>query len=130
MLHTSNLEATVANLCEADVRRAETEQALASANKNNAPLTKRLKGMQERRTALLARLKVKKKAEAKNTEEKHKAEVQALQSEVNATKEKHKAEVQVLQSEVYATKEKVRVLTAQVIALEEELQAAKAVRFL
>ena len=61
------------------------------------------------------------KAEAKTTEEKHKAEAKN-------TEEKHKAEVELLQSEVKATKDKVGVLTAQVIALEEELQEAKAVR--
>ncbi len=121
MLQTSTLEAKVADLCEADVRRAEAEHALASANRKNASLMKGRKGIQDRGKARLARLKVNKMEEGKTTEEKHKAEAKN-------TEEKHKAEVELLQSEVKATKEKAGVLTAQVIALEEELQEAKAVR--
>jgi hypothetical protein len=88
--------------------------------------------MQDRGKARLARLKVAKMEEGKTREDKHKAEAKTTEekhkAEAKNTEEKHKAEVELLQSEVKATKDKVGVLTAQVIALEEELQEAKAVR--
>ena len=102
----------VACLGEAAVGRSVAEEALASALKTNTSLVKGLKRTKERVTAGQKRLKETYKEDANKRDEQHKGEKCALEIEVNKT-----------QAIVQA-------LTAQVIALQEELQQAKAVRVL
>jgi hypothetical protein len=110
--HTNKLEEKVACLGEAAVGRSVAEEALASALKTNTSLVKGLKRTKERVTAGQKRLKEAYKEDANKRDAKHKGEKRALEIEVNKT-----------QAIVQA-------LTAQVIALQEELQQAKAVRVL
>ncbi len=112
MEHTNKLVAKVADLGEAAVGRAVAEEALARTLKTNRSLIKGLKRTKERVTAGQARLKNNHKEDGKKRDAQHKREKHALEIEVNKTK----AEVDAL--------------TAQVIALQEELQQAKAVRAL
>ena len=110
--HTNKLEEKVACLGEAAVGRSVAEEALASALKTNTSLVKGLKRTKERVTAGQKRLKEAYKEDANKRDKQHKGEKRALEIEVNKTQAK------------------VQALTAQVIALEEELQQAKAVRVL
>jgi hypothetical protein len=108
--HTNKLEVEVAGLGEAAVGRTVAEEALASALKTNTTLLKGLKRTKERVSAGQARLKDIHKEDVKKRDAQHK-------------REKHTLEVQ-----VHKTEAKVEALTAQVIALQKELQQAKAVR--
>ena len=109
---TNKLEVKVAGLGEAAVGRSMAEEALASARKTNTSLMKGLKRTKERVTAGQARLKNIYKEDAKKRDAQHKREKHALEIEVNKTQAK------------------VEALTAQVSALQKELQQAQAVRVL
>ena len=107
MEKTNKLEVKVAGLGEAAVGRSVAEEALASARKTNTSLMKGLKRTKERVTAGQARLKNIYKEDAKKRDAQHKREKHALEIEVNKTQAK------------------VEALTAQVSALQKELQQPK-----